>query len=536
MVLLVFIAVSLLQYVECAPNLLVNTSFGQVLGHLNEVGIREWKGLPYAKPPIGELRWEYPVEPTAIPQGQIYEANFDAPGCSQTCSLPPGNCPSYGISEDCLYLSVYAPTVPSTDKDGYPVLLWIHGGAFEQGLGNCALYNGSTFAQKGIVSVVINYRLGALGFMASPSMKGNYGIADQRAAMKWVVENVKGFGGNPAAITLAGQSAGAMSVGIHLVSPNSQGLFQQGILESNPLALPYHTRDSAAINAAAVFTYLNCAADDVACMRSKSPEEVLDAQNNAVKLDLNTILLNFLPFAPMVEPEGEIPEQPLTAMEKGEMTAMPILSGTMYDEGQLFVYELFPKALSESEYKVIVEGVFGVKPSVRILKMYPFNIVANNTDGRNALNVLATDLLFYCPLRNITRGYSSVLGTSKAPTYTYRFKHKISFDCWGPDYTFCVGSVCHGSELPFVFNVFSSGDISYDPSSDEITLSTDLSNAWTNFITSGNPNTGLSIPSKYPQYFTTADVVAILDEPDFDTQTHVRDSFCDMWDQLGYFY
>ena len=107
-------------------------------------------------------------------------------------------------------------------------MVWIHGGAFTQGLGNCALYNGSTFAQKNVISVVINYRLGAMGFLASPSMEGNYGILDQRAAMQWVVDNVAAFGGNPAAVTLAGQSAGAMSVGVHLVSENSKGLFQRG--------------------------------------------------------------------------------------------------------------------------------------------------------------------------------------------------------------------------------------------------------------------------------------------------------------------
>lgn len=302
--------------------------------------------------------------------------------------------------------------------------------------------------------------------------------------------------------------------------------------------MPYHTRASAAANAATVFTYLNCAVDDVACMRTKSAEEILDAQNNAIKLDLNTILLNFLPFAPMVEEGGEIPEQPLTAMANGRMAAMPILSGSMYDEGQLFVYELFTKPLSETQYKAVVEGVFGVKPSVRILKKYPFDVVANNTDGRNSLNVLATDLLFYCPLRNVTKGYTGALGASEAPTYVYRFKHVLTFDCWGPDYSFCVGSVCHGSELPFVFNVFTAGDtVSYDPTAEEIRLSEDLSNAWTNFISFGNPNKGLlAIPNQYPQYVSSSDLLAVLDEPDYSTQTHVRDSYCDLWDELGYYY
>jgi para-nitrobenzyl esterase len=165
-----------------------------------------------------------------------------APGCEQICNLPPGNCPVYGISEDCLYLSVYSPTEPSPDPAGYPVYFWIHGGAFEQGLGDCALYNGTTYAQNNIVSVTINYRLGAFGFLASESMDGNYGLWDQQLALKWTIDNIAGFGGNPNKVTIGGQSAGAMSVGAHLTAKGSAGMFQQAVMESNPLALPFHTR------------------------------------------------------------------------------------------------------------------------------------------------------------------------------------------------------------------------------------------------------------------------------------------------------
>ena len=518
--------------------LLVKTTQGLIQGHINEVGIREWRGIPYAQPPVNELRWEYPLPAPAMPDGQVYQANFNAPGCQQICKLPPGNCPEYGISEDCLYLSVFAPTEPSSDPNGYPVLFWIHGGAFEQGLGNCALYNGTNFAQKNIVSVVINYRLGALGFMASSNMKGNYGFMDQRLALQWTKANIAGFGGNPNHVTIAGQSAGAMSVGSHLISPNSKGLFEYSIMESNPLGLPYHTRESAATNADDVFAYLNCPKNDVACMRTKTPEEILDAQDHAIKLDLESLLLNFLPFAPMVEPGGEIPEQPFTGLAEGKMqTIAPMLQGSLYDEGQLFVFELFTKPLSETAYKGVIDGVFGMKKAKEIKKKYPFDLIPGNTDGRNILNYLATDLLFYCPLRNMTRGYQKALGVDAIPTYTYRFKHVMSFDCWGENYTFCVGSCCHGSELPFVFNVFTDGvSVDYTPTTEEKMLTTDIANAWTNFISSGNPNTGLPIPMNYPLYKQESDVVIVLDEPDYSLDTHARTTFCDMWDRLGYFY
>ena len=152
--------------------------------------------------------------------------------CQQICNLPPGTCPEYGTSED---LTVFSPQEPPSDPAGYPVYVWVHGGSFEQGLGDCALYNGTDFATRGVVSVVINYRLGALGFMASESMAGNYGLLDQKIALEWTKNNIQGFNGNPEAVTLGGQSAGGMSVGAHLTAESATGLFHYAVMESNPL-------------------------------------------------------------------------------------------------------------------------------------------------------------------------------------------------------------------------------------------------------------------------------------------------------------
>ena len=434
-----------------------------------------------------------------------------------------------------------APKEPSADPAGYPTLFWIHGGAFEQGQGNCALYNGTTFASQGVITVVINYRLGALGFLASPSMKGNYGLLDQRMAMQWTQDNIAAFGGNPKRVTIGGQSAGAMSVGSHAISPGSQGLFAQGIMESNPLGMPYHTRESAGANAASVFEWVGCTADDVACMKTKTVDAILDAQNHAIKLNPKTLFINFLPFAPMVEAGGELPEQPMDAMAQGKMSEVPMLAGSMYDEGQLFVFELFTVPLPSKAYYATLDTVFG-RYAKTIKEFYPMEIVPGSTDGRDAFNVLATDLLFYCPLRNMTRGYQTT--GINVPTYIYRFKHIISFDCWGPAYTFCVGKVCHGSELPFVFNVFTDGvSLYYNPTADEKTLATDLGNTWTNFIVSGNPNYVATtkgtfpIPQTYPLYVSSVDELVVLDEPGYFNDANVRDSFCDMWDSMpSYFW
>lgn len=219
------------------------------------------------------------------------------------------------------------------------------------------------------------------------------------------------------------------------------------------------------------------------------------------------------------------------------MQSMPILSGTVLDEGQLFVYELFTKPVNKAAYEGILAGVFGRSLFKQISALYPYDYVEGADDARATLNVLATDLLFYCPLRNATRGYHHVLGSEAVPTYTYRFDHIVSFDCWGPDYWFCVGYVCHGSELPFEFNVFNDGvSIYYEPNAEEIELTTDLTHLFSNFITSGNPNKGLPVDDLFPLYNEKVDGILILEEPNVGVKYHQREQYCDFWDKVGYFY
>lgn len=400
------------------------------------------------------------------------------------------------------------------------------------------------------------------GFMASESMQGNYGFMDMILALQWTQRNIAQFGGNPASVTIFGQSAGAMSVGALLFSPEAQGLFKQGIMESNPLGLPFHSKESAATNANNMNAYLDCPVDDVECMRSKSMDEILDAQKHSQTLNFDTLFENFLPWCPLVEEGGVIPEQPLYALMNGRFTSVPLMSGSTRDEGQLFVYSLFTEPMSEPAYKAVLAATFGRDIYPEVIEMYPYDIVEGSTDGRQAANVLATDLLFYCPLRNATRGYQTVFGnTSSAPvepSYIYRFEHVLSFDCWEPDTTYCIGYVCHASELPFVFEVFTDGkDLDYDITPAEEKLAYEVSSMWANFAKNGNPNIGAPTPF-FPNYLEskgtsrisgafflphihqfvhgTADEVLFMDEPGLTVQSGFRNEFCDMWDRLGYFY
>lgn len=450
------------------------------------------------------------------------------------------------------------PNEPSPDPEGYPVFFWMHGGAYEQGLGNCAVYDGSNFVKNNVITVVINYRLGALGFLAASNMKGNFGTMDQRLALKWTQDNIGAFGGNPNGVTIGGQSAGAMSVVSHLQSPNATGLYRYAIIESDPLSLPFHTKESASKNADSFAEYLSCGNNDLACLRSKTPErknhhyqyyrqyyhnypyyyisELLEAQEKSVKINLDNMLENFLPFSPIVD-GTEILEQPLDALRNGNFNKVPILAGSLLQEGILFVNELFPKSLSKLKYDGVIKGTFGNKNENEILKLYPSpDYTGDNSDGRPQLSTLTTDLLFYCPLRNAVRGYQSALGINAPTTFIYQFTHALSFDCWGPDYAFCVGAVCHGSELPFVFNVFSDGSTTYYPTPDERQLQVDISNAWINFIKNGDPNKGLTVPSIFPAYSGSSDTIVIMNEPGFQDTSNLRDSYCDLWDKLGYSY
>ena len=506
--LLCFVGGTLMCYGE--SGLLVDTNLGKVQGHVNGMGVREWNGIPYSEPPVGNLRFEQSRYPQ--PWEDIYNATY----------------------------MVWAPEKPSENPSGYPVYFWIHGGSFEQGEGDCGLYNATYFAELGVVSVVINYRLGALGFMASESMEGNYGLLDQRLALQWTRDNIAGFGGNADHITVGGQSAGGSSVGAHLISKGSAGLFHQGIMESNPLALPFHNRESATDNANAVFEYCGCADDDVVCMRSVSVDDILLAQKEAPTLNLDNLLQNFLTWSPLIEDGGEIEEQPLVAMGEGRMTNMNLLSGTVKDEGQLFVYELFTAPLDEKAYEATLLAVFGKNVYQELSALYPFDLIEGSNDGREVLNVLATDLIFYCPLRNVTRGSQAVNEDAAPPAFVYRFDHVFSFDCWGPDYDFCVGYVCHSSELPFQFNTFTieeDGVVTVYPTTpDEDQLTEDVSHIWANFISSGNPNDGYSIPKYFPAYQQKADEILVLEEPGTEVKAHQREVYCDFWDKVGYYY
>ena len=239
----IVLAASLQQIsAQASPASAVNTQFGKVAGQkAGHSPVTVFKGIPFAAPPIGDLRWRPPAAPASW-QGVRKADEFGA-SCMQ---------PVHGdflpwtkefliqnrISEDCLYLNVWSPKLSATAD--LPVVVFIHGGAFNEGSGSIAVYDGTNLASTGLVVVTINYRLGVFGFLAHPELtaessvqaSGNYGLMDQIAALKWVQFNIQQFGGNPSRVTLWGQSAGAFSVAALIASPEAKGLFQRAIADS----------------------------------------------------------------------------------------------------------------------------------------------------------------------------------------------------------------------------------------------------------------------------------------------------------------
>ena len=269
---------------------IVKTDAGFVSG-INQSGIQVYLGIPFAAPPVGDLRWRPPAPVTpweGVKAVTEYGATCPQAQKGSEPSLP--GVPALNMSEDCLYLNVWTPTQNASAR--LPVMVFFYGGGFTGVEGSMPMYNGTTLAEKGVIVVTTNYRLGALGFLAHPDLdresphnaSGNYGILDQQAALKWVQDNIVAFGGDPSRVTIFGQSAGTESVYIHLVSPGSRGLFSQAIVESGPfwangaIINATHPKDYAEQFGVGYAQSLGCSGlDAIACMRNLSPDALITA-------------------------------------------------------------------------------------------------------------------------------------------------------------------------------------------------------------------------------------------------------------------
>ena len=493
---------------------------------LKDKSVNAFLGIPYGESTAGKNRWRTPIADDGW-QG-VYKATRFGKACPQRNKFDP----SLPYSEDCLSLNIWAPSEKS-DKP-YSVLVYIYGGSYRWGYSGNPVYNGTNLSAQGdVVIVTINYRLGSLGFLAGVKDKklgeeinGNFGLMDQILAMNWVKENISQFGGNPDKITLQGESAGAASVAIHLTGKSStKELFNNAIMQSSPIGIPYKTKKDTKHIAKAFAENINCMVNDIECLRSKTTEEVVDAQNKinfALESALHGIK-DFVIFGPVID--GNIVKaHPLKKIVKNKIKK-PLILGTNMNEGLTFVGLTMDminlKEIDDILYLSAIDLIFrNTKLQKEILKRYP----TQNGKNGHILGKLLTDYLFTCPTLYIA-------DNSSVNTWVYLFDHIPSFnplDIIG--ITICEQAVCHTAELPFVFHT--AQDMGYSFTEEEQLLSILMMNYWTNFIDNTNPNS--ADRPNWPKYKSDAENVILATPIDKIESKEELKANCEFWDKIGY--
>jgi carboxylesterase type B len=533
---LVFVS-TLLIAAALAAEPIVTTPYGKVSGTVDQ-GVYAFRGIPFAAPPVGSLRFQKTAEVSAW-SGVINGSTF-APGCVAVCSdtaFPvPGLMCTPTTSEDCLYLNVYTPNLESTAN--LPVLIFIHGGNYIGGSGGVPLYDGGDLARtQNIVVVTINYRLGVFGALYTGTVKGNFHLTDQRESMKFVQKVISNFGGNPNKVTISGQSAGAFSVATHLASPKSWPYFQGAVIFSDPFALLAETPERAITVGEKLLTNLNCSENggqsELQCLQSFSAEELLWQQVNG-SVNFNAITNGFLsvmmPWVPVVDGD-ELPYHPLVALTTDRFNKVPVMFGTVANESVEFIYDIERAPLNAFETDLLLSLVFGEQNMKAIVDLY--GAPPASGDCHHYIEIIATDYIFYCPNRFV----GSQL-TKTTPTYMYFFDQLASYSGWvyNKSMPYCTDAICHADDLPFYFNPFNAplppGLHPPQPTAEELVLTATMQKALANFVAGGNPN---PLPNvEWPRFNGSVNALMNYSTPATSILTGYRDVYCNFWDSIGY--
>jgi para-nitrobenzyl esterase len=446
---------------------LVQTAAGPVRGIVAE-DHRFFGGLPYAAPPVGPLRWQPPAP--ARPWNEERDATRLGPRCLQDASdLEMGR----QTDEDCLTLNVWTPP-PSQESSPLPVMVWIHGGSFINGSGG--IYDSRWLTSRGgVIVVTLNYRLGTMGFLAHPALGpagavGNYGLSDQQAALRWVRDNISSFGGDPDRVTVAGESAGGMSVCDHLVAPESQGLFRAAIIQSAPCQAQVGLADAERIS----IDYAREAgcpdpASVADCLRGLPADRLRDP--------VRYYRLGDEALSGPVTGTTVLPVDPMAAFARGEAARVPVAIGSNRDEFTLFMAleYLRGRQLAPAGYPKALADAFG-PDAASVADHYPLG----SYDGSAPLaySAAVTDGMFACVDDRIAREMGRT-----GPVYAYEFTDRQAPT---PDpfrtLPFPVGA-SHSLELRYLFDV--GGAPALTPAQQE--LSNQMIDYWSNFVRTGDP-------------------------------------------------
>jgi para-nitrobenzyl esterase len=518
-----------------APAPRVVTLDGIFQGKVDATGaMQEFLGIRYAQPVTGNLRWKppQPVTPSFIPQDATQFGNH----CPQPAS-PFGNA---SASEDCLFLNVYTPNGKGDHEpfdliENRPVMVWIHGGALVVGESN--EYDASKLVQRGVIVVTINYRLGALGFLAHPALSGeshqhisgNYGIEDQQAALAWVRRNIRAFGGDPERVTMFGESAGGLSTFTNLVSPTAQGLFQRAIVESGAymLTLPTlaQTETAGTAFANAVGCNQSTQAAALTCLRALPIATIL--ANQALTFPAGSL-------GPAPNIDGKVLTQSIgTALGSGQFNRVPLINGTNHSEWNLFVAEDFDLTpgvgpVNAATYVPAIAATIGVPAAVatQVAALYPVPQQFPSFD--QGVGGVGTDAIFACAAH-----FADELASSFVPTFAYEFNDPNAPQNFLPPVTFPYGA-SHASEIQFIFPTASPSGFGLNLPQTPLTanqqkLSDQMVGYWTEFAKSGNPN-GHGQPN-WPRFDRTQQAMQSFLPPTSSTETNFATVHqCAFWD------
>ena len=439
-------------------------------------GVVVYKGISFAAPPVGALRWKTPQP--VVPWEGVRDASAFGPVCQQS-PYAAGSMYAWTpeqVSEDCLSLNVWTTGKAPTDRR--PVLVWIHGGAMTRGAGSIAVYDGAALARKGVVVVTINYRLGPFGFLAHPGLtaesghnsSGNYALLDQIAALRWVQRNIRVLGGDPSRVTIVGESAGSMSVAYLVASPLAKGLFHRAIGESGGglgVMRTLKEAEGAGAKWASSFTDASLGA-----LRAKSAKEVLDAATST--------------GFPAIVDGWVLPQDVTTTFAKGAQNDVPTILGYNADEATA-LYPFVPTPAQA--YIERIRPRYGALMD-DFLKIYP---VRTDDDARAAHNASLRDSIFGWQMRSWAK---AVTATGKSKVYSYYFTRippGLNSERYG---------AFHAAEIAHVF-----GNLQPPRPWEDVdrALSAAMMSYWVNFATRGNPN-GAGLPA-WPAYEAARDTV-----------------------------
>jgi para-nitrobenzyl esterase len=516
-----------------AASTLVTAVDGTFQGKLDTTGtVRQFLGVRYAAPVTFNQRWKppQPVTPSVVTQDATQFGNH----CPQSFSFF-GNAT---LTEDCLFLNVYTPNKAGDqgfDRDeGRPVMVWIHGGALVTGESD--EYDATKLVQRGVVVVTINYRLGALGFLAHPALtgessdhaSGNYGIQDQQAALKWVQRNISAFGGNPEKVTVFGESAGGLSTFVNLVSPTAKGLFHRAIVESGAYMLTEPTLAQAQAAGLSFANAVGCnqpnPADVLTCLRALSVSTILANQ-----------ALTFVGLGPAPNVDGKVLTQSIgSALASGQFNRVPLMNGSNHDEWNLFValdFDLSGHPVTAATYPAAIAATILVpvsSPAVALVQaQYPGGSFPTYDQ---AVGALGTDAIFACTAR-----FADELASEFVPTFAYELNDENAPQNFLPAVSFPYGA-SHASELQYIFpfaNPLEFGlRLPQTPlNANQQQLSDKMVGHWTEFANSGNPN-GSGSP-QWPQFHRDRQVMQSFVPPTPTTETNFATAHqCAFWDQL----